>query len=491
MDLSDAQKYEALRSGDSRFDGVFYICVLSTGIYCRPICPAKTSKFKNCKFVKSAAEAEEQGFRACLRCRPESAPGSPAWLGTSASVNRALRLISENNSNNQSIALLAEKLGMSERHLRRLFIKHIGASPQAVIQASRFATARQLLRETNLKITEVAFASGFKSLRRFNDAIKKAYDISPSNFRKDIKISDSSKNLPSIEGQVKMRLRLGYRPPYQWDKLISYFKMRAIDGVEYIKDNCYIRTVSLGTSVGVICVHQDIKKNQIVADFSFDEMVLAPNIIQRLSDMFDLEMRPDIVTETLAKSPALAPKVKKSAGLRIPGTWDLYELCVRTIVGQQISVKGAITILGRLVDRLGREVSVGNGSASQLYRVFPRPDDLVNGDLNNLGLTKSRIRTLLNISRAFQADANFINTSLEYDEAYEKLISVAGIGPWTAQYIGLRGLRNPDAFPASDLVLLKATEASSPVELLKAAQVWRPWRGYAAIHLWNGEPTNG
>lgn len=472
MEMTRQDYYRALKAKDARFDGRFYICVSSTGIYCRPICPARLTRLENCSFVKSAAEAEENGYRPCLRCRPETAPDSPARLGTQATTRKALRMMSKVAADGDSLESLSDRLGVSSRHLRRLFNEHLGASPKSIIQTERFAIARQLLVETRLPISQVAMASGFGSIRRFNDAIKKAFGCTPGDFRK-------KRTYRPTDGPG-LRVLLGYRPPYDFDAMLGYLSGRAIPGVEVVDDTSWRRAISLDGVNGTVSISRDEKKHRLVADFHMTGPVVIVDGIARVKDLFDLDAAPAEIQDHLANDPALGKSIKARPGLRVPGAWDPFELVIRAIIGQQISVAGARTLLGRLAQAFGASVELGDN----FTHLFPEPEDLAGKDLQSIGLTKSRAATLQAIASAFVKDRDYIHTAMETGEATRRLLAIKGIGPWTAEYVILRALRNPDAFPASDLILMKSAGVKKPKDLEMQAEAWRPWRGYAAQHLW-------
>lgn len=479
MEFSNEQYYRALKAQDARFDGQFYICVTSTGIYCRPICPARMTRFEHCIFVKTAAAAERAGYRPCLRCRPETAPGSPLRRGTGATVSRALRLISESAAEGFSLDDLAGRLGIGARHLRRLFSEQLGATPKSIVQTERFSIARQLLRETNLPIGEVAFASGFGSIRRFNDAMQKSFGMSPREFRNRRRTSPS--------GTSGTRLLLGYRPPFAWPQLLDFFRVRAVNRLEAVTNVEYRRTITIGEVRGVLSVRHDDGRNRLVAEFHMERPVILADALQRIRDMFDLDAAPTEIAEHLQSDLMIAPMIASCPGLRVPGSWDVFELVVRAVIGQQISVKGAATLMGRLVERFGNPVAAeGEDAGANLPDLlFPDPSNLAGSDVRKIGLTGSRARTLMALAEAFAADPAYVHPAMDFGEARKRLLAFPGIGPWTAEYIALRALRNPDAFPDSDLGLLKGSGLPSAAALKARAESWRPWRGYAALHIWN------
>ena len=464
--------YRAGQSRDPRFDGRFFTAVKTTGIYCRPICPARTPKFENCRYFLSAAAAQDAGFRPCLRCRPEVSPEFAFWRGTSNTVSRALSLISEGAIEaDTSVEQLADRLGVGERQLRRLFQQHLGASPISVIQTRRLLFAKQLIHETQLGMSEVALAAGYGSIRRFNDTFRKLYNRAPSTLRR------------GTAPETAITLQLTYRPPYDWEAMLAFFTARAIPGVELVEGGKYYRTAHAGAWIEVAHVparHALSVKVQVphVSD-------LAP-LVTRVRRVFDVGADIETIDEHLARDPMLAPLVAKRPGLRSPGGWDGFELAVRAVLGQQVSVAAARTLAGHLVDLTSAAVEL----PVKVTRHFPTAAQVAAADLNLVGMPASRRRTLKALADAAVADPKLFERSATLEESIKRLCAIAGIGEWTAQYIALRALREPDAFPASDLGLLRgaaneAGERPAPAQLLALAEPWRPWRAYAAQHLWN------
>lgn len=486
---SDNECYQAILSRDGRFDGEFFVGVTSTGIYCRPVCPAKKPKFENCVFVGSAAAAEELGYRPCHRCRPETAPGSPAWLGTESTVARALRLLSESAGDGASIEQLSDRLGITDRHLRRLFNEQLGAGPKAVAQTERFHLARQLLVHTDMGMSQVAFSSGFQSVRRFNDAVKRAFGTTPSQYR------TKARGLGNAGVSPHVRLWLGYRAPLRWEDLVTYLSRRAIPGVEWIARGSYTRTVTLDGARGLLRVKPSpsghTARRQIQVDLALDRPIQLGSAVRRIRDLLDLDAATSVAERHLAGDPKLAPLVKARPGLRVPGCWDVFELAVRTVIGQQVTVQGAVTLLTRLVESFGTTLPPEEASSlgplpgpSDVAIVFPPAERLAEADLSRIGLTGARRRTVVELAEAFARDPHFVDGSTAMSEAIARLRDIRGIGAWTAEYIALRALRHPDAFPAADLGLLKAAGLTRSADLAALADAWRPWRGYAALHLW-------
>jgi AraC family transcriptional regulator of adaptative response / DNA-3-methyladenine glycosylase II len=438
--------YSALRTRDSRFDGRFFVGVRSTGVYCRPVCPARTPLRRNCTFYGSAAAAQEAGYRPCLRCRPEAAPGSPAWEGSHATVTRGLRLIADGALDRGSVSGLAERLGVGERQLRRLFMKHLGASPVAVAQNRRVLFAKKLLDETDLSMTAVACAAGFGSVRRFNDAMQQAYRRPPAALRRAV-------SEPCPAGEIE--LRLAYRPPLDWQGLLRFFARRAIRGVEEVSGGAYRRSVALGDARGHIEVRKIAGEDRLRARIALDASAPLSVLAERIRRTFDLSADPCAVAEHLARDPALAARIAAHPGLRIPGAFDPFEVVVRAILGQQVSVAGATTLIGRLVERYGERVDPAD-FAPGLTRIFPRPDALLGVDLRAIGLPAARALALAGAAQAVAEGALQLDGARDLAETIGQLQALPGIGDWTAQYVALRALQAPDAFPASDLGLRRA-----------------------------------
>lgn len=473
--LDDDLCYRALQAKDARFDGRFFTCVTTTGIYCRPVCPARVPKKSNCRFVASAAAAEAAGFRSCLRCRPESAPGKPAWTGTQASVARALRLIEDGALDDCDVETLAGRVGLGGRQLRRLFIAHVGATPQAVAANRRLLAAKQLISETDMAFSDIAFASGFQSLRRFNDAVRASYGVAPTALRRGAARECASDAIT---------LRLGFRPPFDWERLLGYLSFRAIPGVEHISAERYRRSFRLGEASGTIEVRPSAKPNAL--DVAIRTSAQAPirQIAARMRRVFDLDADPAAIAAALSGDPVIGPRLSRLGGLRVPGAFDGFELAIRAILGQQVSVKGATTLAGRLVARCGEALPAHDGA---LTHIFPSPSALAGADLSGLGLTGGRIAALKAFAGAVARGEVVLAPGPSLEDKIAELCAVPGIGAWTAHYIALRAIGEPDAFPAADLGLRKAAGSGAPIStraLEDMSEAWRPWRGYAALALW-------
>jgi AraC family transcriptional regulator of adaptative response / DNA-3-methyladenine glycosylase II len=479
MDMDRTACYRAISTRDARFDGRLFVAVKTTGIYCRPICPARTPKFENVLFYPSAAAAQQAGFRPCLRCRPETSPDLAFWRGTTNTVSRALALIEAGGLDEADVEGLANRLGVGARQLRRLFHRHVGASPVAVAQTRRVLLAKQLIHETSLPMAEVALASGFNSVRRFNETFLQMFGRPPATLRR---IRDKTKREAGA-----LSVRLAYRPPYDWDAMLSYLAARAIPGVESVSDKIYRRTIAIGDVCGAISV-APAEKNRVHVSVRFPDMAALPQIIARVRRVFDLAADPDAIGAHLSLDPVLAPLVAARPGLRVPGAWDGFELAVRAIFGQQITVPAAIRLLGRLVETHGAPLPAATKDGEGLSHLFPSPGRLAGADLAVLGMPKARALAVTSLAQAICADPAIFSRGASLEAAIAKLRSLPGIGEWTAQYIAMRELREPDAFPAADIGLMRAMAADgrrpSPSELLSRAERWRPWRAYAALHLW-------
>ncbi len=471
MELDPDICYRAMAARDPRFDGRFFVAVSTTGIYCRPICAARTPHRDNCTFYPTAAAAQEAGYRPCLRCRPETAPHIGAWRGTSNTVSRALALIETGALDDGDVEALAEKVGVGDRQLRRLFQEHLGASPLAVAQTRRILLAKQLIHETSLPMAEIALASGFGSIRRFNDTFHRLFRRAPSALRRRGGARDGS----------ALELTLAYKSPYDWDAIVSFLAARAIPGVELVTPQLYRRTFANGT----IAVTHEPERRRLSVAVRLDDVGALPAILQNVRRVFDLGADPDAIAAHLSRDPVLAPLVRRRPGLRLPGGWDGFEMAVRAIIGQQITIAGARHLLGKLVAAYGAPLE---GGIDGLTHVFPAPDRLVGADIAALGMPAARARAIENVAHAALADPSLFERAASLDEAIEKLCAVRGIGDWTAHYIAIRALREPDAFPASDIGLLRALAENGvrpkPKAVLARAEAWRPWRAYAAQHLW-------
>ncbi|AMO54775.1 DNA-3-methyladenine glycosylase 2 family protein [Endozoicomonas montiporae] len=465
--MNEAVYYRAMQSRDRRFDGKFFVAVKTTGIYCRPICPAKP-KQTNVEFYSSSQEAENAGYRPCMRCRPECAPSSAAWLGKSAVVQRALRVISNGEFIYSSEEEFANKFGLTARHLRRLFKEEVGRTPKQCADRARLDFSRKLLTETNLPITEVATTSGFLSIRRFNDAFKKRFQQTPGLFRKNA----SDKN-----GIIDFSL--AYRPPFDWDEQLNFFRNHAISHLEMVNDHTYERVFRVGESVGHVKVTHQPENLCLNATITMDDNGQLLWVSKKIRKMFDLDSDPLMLTERLAKDPILDSLNRQSPGLRLTGMWDPFEAAITTILGQLVSLKHARLLVNQLVSSYGEKV-VHPVDKSDI-RLFPTPEILANCDLARLKTTGKRKESIRTLSKLVVSGAINLSPYQCTEVLKQQLLKIPGIGPWTAEYILLRGFNDTDAFPSSDLVIRRALEKHKDID---PEQV-RPWRGYMAVHLWN------
>lgn len=459
-------------SRDARFDGKFYIGVLGSRVYCRPICPAPTAKEKNCRYFPTAAAAAEAGFRPCLRCRPESCPGTPAGMGTSNTVARALRLIGESGLDDGGVEWLADRLGVGSRHLRRLFVRHLGATPIAVAQTRRMHFAKKLIDETDLPMNQVAIASGFGSVRRFNAGIQKMYHRTPSQIRHLARKT-------GIRTGDHYCFRLSFRPPYHWQAMLDFLAPRATPGVELVEDSVYRRTVSVNGIDGYFEVSLD-EHDALLVRIDFPDPRSLFGIVERIRAIFDVNADWSSITRTLRGDQMVGAIVNSQPGIRVPGCWNGFELAVRAILGQQVTVRGATSLAGRLTAEFGRTFRGPTG----LTYLFPSPEVLSNAKLTSIGLTTSRAETIRALARSVSSGRIKFEGVVDSDDFLRRLCELPGIGAWTAQYIAMRALGEPDAFPSSDLGLLRASAIASSRELESRAEPWRPWRSYAAMYLW-------
>jgi AraC family transcriptional regulator of adaptative response / DNA-3-methyladenine glycosylase II len=466
---------QARLARDARFDGRFFTAVLTTGIYCRPVCPAPPPKREHVRYYATAMEAFTAGFRPCLRCRPESAPESPAWLGTEATVRRALRLLHGGEAQHQDFETLAERLGVSGRHLRRLFKQHVGVSPQDYVQHRNLLFAKKLLSETSLPVLDVAFASGFNSRRRFNAAFQEKLQLNPGALRQG-RVRESA---------AGCSLLLHYRPPYAWDTMLAFYKQRAIVGVEVVSETTYARSFQFDDAQGWFRLAHLPEQHALRAEIHCDDLSQLQRVVALIRRQFDLDANPDLIQAALATHPALRKVVKQLPGLRVPGIAGEFEALIRAIAGQQVSVAAARTLLQRLCERCASTVvDMQDPTAPRL--LFPSPDALLNTSLEGLGFTTKRAGWMRDIAQRYAQ--GFTARLSDLDESVARLQELPGIGSWSAHYIAMRAFGEPDAFPTADLGLLNALrnpERPSARELQQLAQAWRPWRAYATLYLWH------
>ena len=476
--MDDDARYAAMTARDPRFDGVFFVAVHTTGIYCRPICPARTPRRARCAFYPTAALAEKAGFRACFRCRPELAPGNSAIDAVDHLVRTAAARIAEGALNTASVAALAGELGVSARHLRRATEARLGVSPIELAQTARVALAKQLLQDTAMPITSVAFAAGFASVRRFNAAFKAAMTIAPREVRR----TASGARAPELV------LRLDYRAPYDWDALRGFLAARAIPGVETVVADRYARVVHLDGAVGTIEVRDEPARHGLALAVSPELVGALMPLVVRVRRMFDLDARPDVIAGVLGRDPRLARHVRARPGLRVPGAIDPFEAAVRAMLGQQVSVAAATTLAGRFVARFGTPVATTHTALTHRFPTAPEIVRAAPAAIAAIGLPGKRAAAIHALAGAI-VDGGLDLGATELDAFVASAIALPGIGPWTAHYLAMRALHLPDAFPAGDLGVKHALGLAAR-EAEAHATRWRPFRSYAVLHLWTGAPDD-
>ena len=466
--------YRALRARDARFDGRFFVAVSSTRIYCRPVCTVKPPKKENCRFYPSHAAAESAGYRPCLRCRPELAPGNASVDATTRLAQAAASLIEDRTLDEEGLDAIATRLGITDRHLRRAFGAEFGVSPVEFAQTQRLLLAKRLLTDTAMPVTEVAFASGFGSLRRFNTLFKQRYRLQPGALRKRMHAQGAEKS-------DALRFELSYRPPYDWPAVSAFLGMRAIAGVEAVEDGVYRRTVRVMADgkphSGWIEVAPSPKKPALRVTVSASLAKALPPVLSRVKSLMDLACNPAEVAQ------ALGSLAKRQPGMRVPGAFDGFEVAVRAIVGQQVSVAAARTVTGRIAEAFGDPVE----TPFALNRTFPtaeRVAQLPYGHIARLGMPGARAKTIIGMARAIAGGKLELVPNADIEATLDRLRALPGVGEWTAQYIAMRALAWPDAFPHTDLGVMKALGETNARRVLAAGEAWRPWRAYAVMHLW-------
>ncbi len=465
--LNDDQCYHAVLSRDRRFDGVFFVGVSSTKIYCRSVCSTRKPHRENCTFYPSAAAAEKEGYRPCLCCRPELAPGQAKIDAVSRLAATAASKIEDGVLTEKSVSELADSLGITSRHLRHILQEEFGVSPIQLAQTQRLLLAKRLLSDSNLSLADVAFASGFSSVRRFNSLFQKRYHLNPSKLRK-------ATNFP----QDTLSCELAYRSPFDWQALLSFLQVRAILGVEIISQSCYQRTVRIGKYQGWIKVSPVPEQNKLQVELSSSLVAAILAVITRVKNLFDLTAEPELIANHLGDLALSSP------GLRVPGAFDNFEVALRAIIGQQVSVKAATTLMGRFIKAFGEPIQT---PISGLTHLTPTPMQIAQlspQDLTKLGIISTRAKSIITLSQALVNNQLQLHTYSNIEATIAHLKKLPGIGDWTAQYIAMRVLGYPDAFPHSDLALRRALNVVKPAQVLQIAQAWRPWRAYAAMHLW-------
>ena len=473
MLLDADQCYRALRTHDSRFDGRFFVGVATTRIYCRPVCTAKTPLRANCTFYPSAAAAEAEGFRPCLRCRPELAPGYAVVDANRRLAQAAAGLVEDGRLVDASLAELASALRVTDRHLRRVFQQEFGVSPVDYAQTHRLLLAKRLLTDTDLPILEVAMASGFASLRRFNDLFRTRYRMTPGELRR---------TAPSRAPADRLAFDLAFRPPYDWPAMLAFLERRAIAAVEAVDARTYRRTLRVErgekTFAGWISVTLSARRPALRVLVSASLAGALPVVLSRVKQLFDLACRPDEISQALGELAAGNP------GLRLPGAIDGFEVAVRAILGQQVSVAAARTLAGRFAAAFGEPIETPFESLATAFPAAARVADLAPAQVARLGMPAARARTVIALARSVADGALVLAPNADIEPTLERLRALPGVGEWTAQYIAMRALAWPDAFPHTDLGVMKALRQTDARRVLEAGEAWRPWRAYAVMHLW-------
>ncbi len=472
--------YRAVKSRDRRFDGVFYTAVSTTGIYCRPSCPARTPAFHHVTFHPSAASAQAAGFRACKRCLPDATPGSPDWDVAATAAGRAMRLIADGVVDREGVDGLARRVGYTSRHLTRILTSELGAGPLALARARRAQTARVLIETTELTYADVAFASGFSSVRQFNDTIREVYAASPTDLR------GRRGGRAATTGTVTMRLAV--RTPYLGSALLAFLATRAVPGVEAAGEGWYARTLALPHGSGTVRlqlpdVDEPGQTAFAVATFALDDLRDTAAATERVRRMLDADCDPLAVADAFAGDPVIGPLARAWPGLRVPGHVDGHEIAVRAVLGQQVSVAGARTVAARLVEQHGRPITHPDGT---LTRLFPDAETIAGLSPEDLPMPRSRGRALIALCEALAGGSLALDRGPDRDDVRRALLAIPGIGPWTADYIALRALGHPDVFLPTDVGIRDALLGlgQDPSAAAELAQGWSPWRSYAQLYLW-------
>lgn len=481
--FDDTQAYRAVQSKDSRFDGVFFTAVATTRIYCRPSCPARTPAQRNVQFFSTSAAAQHAGYRACKRCRPDESPGSPQWNIRADVAARAVVMIRDGVVDREGVAGLARRLGYSERHLRRLLLVELGVGPLTLAQSQRATTARTLLENTDLSISALAFAAGFNSIRQCNAVIKSTFASTPSALR------DRSRTSRSPDASGELSLQLPVRPPHSLRGILDFLGHRAVPGCEEYENGWYRRVLRLPHGFGIVAVDggQPDDSRHVRVSLQLDDLRDVGPAVARTTRLLDLDADPDGINAILGSDPLLADSVATAPGIRVPGHPDPAELAIRAVLGQQVSVLAARRLAGQLVERFGTPLERPPGT---LTHSFPAPGDLAKAAPEDLPMPHSRQRALIGLATALGADLIDLSPGADREVANAELLALPGIGPWTASYIQMRAMGDPDAFLPSDLGVRRAFEAQgligTPALVEARSTAWRPWRAYAVMHLWHG-----
>lgn len=472
MTLDADQCYRALRSHDTRFDGRFFVGVRTTRIYCRPVCTARVPLRENCRYFASAAAAEAQGFRPCLRCRPELAPGFAAVDANRRLAQSAASLIEDGRLADSRLPDLAATLGVTDRHLRRVFQEEFGVAPVEYAQTQRLLLAKRLLTDTRLPVIDVAMSSGFASLRRFNALFRKRYRMTPGDLRRA-----TGANVTD-----RFAFDLAYRPPYDWDAMLAFLARRAVAGVETVEGRTYVRTVRVERQgkafAGYVSVAPSKRRAALRVVVSATLAGALPTVLGRVKHLFDLGCHPEEISQ------ALGPLAERNPGLRLPGAIDGFEIAVRAILGQQVTVHAATTIAGRFAAAFGKPLETPNCAVTTLFPTAAKIATLDPREVAAQGIIKTRAHAIVELARSIDRGEIRLDPSSDVESTVAALDALPGVGPWTAQYIAMRALAWPDAFPHADIAVLKAMKISKPAAALAASEAWRPWRAYAVLHLW-------
>jgi len=458
--------YQAMLTRDHRFDGKFFLGVKTTGIYCRPICPAKPKR-ENVKFFSNRLAAEKAGYRPCMRCRPESAPNSPLWIGSSEVVARALKVLHSEDMFDFNENDFAKLFGISARHLRRLFTEEIGKTPKSIASINRLNLARQLIVETGLPITQIAFASGFESIRRFNDAFKERFKKTPREAR-----GKKSIKTKGIE------ISLSYRPPFDFEGLLKVYKNHKVGNLEWFEENKMIRIISYGEEVGQVIISNDSEKSCLIVEIDFPDTTKIYSIVSKVRRLFDIDSDPVVIANSLEIDGKIKKILKKYPGIRLPSGWSPFEVAISAILGQLVSIERGRSLVDDLIEIAGKKLNYTYNE--NRVRSFPTPKDIINADLSTLKTTGRRKETLVEFSKAIVSGEITLDETQNIDSFINNILQIKGIGPWTANYIAMKAIRSTDTFPATDLILARALELHNS----KKIDLMSPWRGYVAALFW-------
>ena len=483
MDQEHRSLYNALLARDSRFDGVFFVGVTSTGIYCRPICRVKTPKAANCRFFNTAQEAEHAGFRPCLRCRPELAPGNAPVDDAQRIAQLIVQRLEEGHLDDEAgLEAIADQFELSSRQIRRIVQQELGVPPIQLLLTRRLLLAKQLLTETMWPMTEVAFASGFSSVRRFNDAFTRRYRMPPTRLRR--KATDGAAPIVGSETSI---LQISYRPPYDWKGVLAFLAARALKGIEHVTADSYARTVQLATAKGWIRVTQSQNHHTLRVEFTHSLAPVLPALLGRVRALFDLDARPDVIAKRLRRDVRLARAVQHNPGLRVPGAFNGFEMGLRAILGQQITMKAATTIASRFVEAFGETIVTSSPELNRLTPLSARIARASVGDIARHGIVAARARSIIALAKAQESGELCLDGRASHhpDDSMRRLSKLPGIGPWTAHYIAMRALRWPDAFPKEDIAVRNNLGGVTAKQAEALSQAWRPWRSYAVMHVWS------